>query len=98
MALPFFIFVLLGLNVCYGCTHQNISEIGKKRVTYYIDSETGDDLNDGLTEKSAWRSLEKAGQPELFPGDAIRFKRGSEFSGCLILNNSGTSENQIQDT
>ncbi len=93
--LSIFIFVLFGLNVCCACANQDESDIEKKPVSYYIDSETGDDLNNGLSEKSAWRSLEKARQTELFPSDAIRFKRGSEFTGCLILNNSGTSDNPI---
>jgi hypothetical protein len=91
---PIFIFILLGLNVCYGCAKTE-KDIKNEATTYYIDSQGGSDLNNGLTEINAWRSLEKVGQIELIPGDAIQFKRGSEFTGCLIIQNCGTSDNPI---
>jgi len=88
------VIVFLGLNVCGACSTSN-TNIERKKATYYIDSESGDDLNEGLSETAAWKSLEKVGETELFPGDVIRFKRGSDYTGCLTLKSSGTSDHPI---
>ncbi|MBR4654220.1 MAG: hypothetical protein IKO72_12750 [Kiritimatiellae bacterium] len=54
-------------------------------TVYYADSEHGDDSADGLSEKTAWRSLDKVNECEysLKPGDTVLFRRGSVWRGTL---------------
>jgi len=52
--------------------------------TFYVDSESGRDANDGRSEHRAWRSLERAGAAELKPGDTVRFKCGGVWRGSLV--------------
>lgn len=49
---------------------------------YYVSSE-GDDGADGLSESTAWRSLEKVSSADLSRGDAVLFRRGDVFRGCV---------------
>lgn len=35
------------------------SQTPKEGVNYYLDSENGDDANNGLSEETAWRSIDK---------------------------------------
>jgi hypothetical protein len=62
---------------------------------YYIDSVDGNDTNDGLTPSTAWKSHTKVNSLELHPGNTVRFKRGSQFSGPIVIDESGTSGNPI---
>jgi hypothetical protein len=64
-------------------------------VIYYVDSNNGDDQDDGLSDKSAWRSLDRLQQANFNPGDTIMFKRGSQFSGTLYVDYSGTPDKPI---
>jgi hypothetical protein len=63
--------------------------------TYFVDSTGGADASDGLSEETAWRSLSKLKAMEFIPGDTIRFKRGSRFSGALTITDSGSPERYI---
>ena len=51
--------------------------------TYYVDSENGQDSNDGLNVERAWRSLEQVNSAELRPGDTVRLKCGGLWRGSL---------------
>lgn len=64
-------------------------------ATYYIDSESGNDTNTGLSAETPWKSLLKANNTTLNPGDTICFKRGAEFEGTLFIRNSGNEKNYI---
>ena len=50
---------------------------------FFVDSENGQDGNDGLSEDHAWQSLERVNSAELKPGDTVRFKRGGHWRGSL---------------
>ncbi|NIK70567.1 S-layer homology domain-containing protein [Paenibacillus sp. BK720] len=50
-------------------------------TTYYVDSEGGNDSNDGLSEATAWKSLTKVSATTFQPGDSILLKAGSEWTG-----------------
>ncbi|MBK8516125.1 MAG: hypothetical protein IPL55_07500 [Saprospiraceae bacterium] len=89
------LFFLLNLNIFSACVDKTEEGIEKYPVTYYLDSNNGIDESDGLSEENAWKSLERVMQTKLIPGDEIRIKRGSEFNGTLIINDSGTSDNPI---
>jgi len=62
---------------------------------YYIDSKNGDDSNDGLSPVSAWKSLSKVEGSTFYPGDSLKFKRGSTFNTALHINDSGDSLDHI---
>ena len=54
-------------------------------ATYYVDSVAGADINTGLTQTAAWRTLEKVSSITFQPGDAILFKAGGSWTGTLSL-------------
>lgn len=58
--------------------------------TYYVDSDTGNDSNDGLTEATAWQTLEKVNSVTFGGGAKILLKSGSVWSGQLKPKGSGT--------
>lgn len=63
---------------------------------YYIDSESGNDSNNGHSPKSAWASLEKVNQTVFQAGDVILFKVGNSWNGQLEVQGSGNTENPIR--
>ena len=52
-------------------------------TTYYLDSEGGNDANDGVTPATAWQTLAKANDLKPQPGDKVLFKRGGVWRGTL---------------
>jgi len=64
--------------------------------TYYVDSSTGDDSNDGLSEKKPWKTLAKASEAKLSPGDRLLLKCGGTFTGQLQISARGTSSSPIE--
>jgi parallel beta-helix repeat protein len=64
-------------------------------TTYYF-SNTGNDLNDGLSADTCWQSIKKLNSISLQAGDQILFKCGDHFRGSLNINISGTPENPIR--
>lgn len=56
----------------------------KDSLTFYV-SPDGDDENDGLTEKTALRTLDRADEVPFKPGDRLRLKGGARFTGELTL-------------
>ncbi|URN94235.1 MAG: DNRLRE domain-containing protein [Candidatus Pristimantibacillus lignocellulolyticus] len=68
---------------------------GAATGVYYVDSEAGDDNNDGLSEQTAWKSLEKLNAIQWQPGSKILFKRGGIWNGQFRPKGSGTVEAPI---
>lgn len=64
-------------------------------TNYYMDSENGNDNNDGLSPETAWKSLDMIDQKEFQPGDKILFRQGTEYYGKFHPLGSGTKENPI---
>ena len=62
---------------------------------YYIDSNNGDDENDGTSPDSPWKTLSKVSSMTFQPGDNIYFKRGTMYSGCAVIKGDGTKNNPI---
>lgn len=56
---------------------------------YYIDSENGNDDNDGRTPEKAWKSLSHVNYDVFEPGTKILLKRGSVFNEQLVPASSG---------
>lgn len=58
-------------------------------TTYYVDSTSGNDENNGTSENAPWKSLEKVNSTVFQPGDQILFKTGSRYEGQLAPQGSG---------
>ncbi|MDF2922596.1 MAG: hypothetical protein K0R57_1510 [Paenibacillaceae bacterium] len=64
-------------------------------TTYYIDASLGDDNNPGISEGSAWASLDKVNGTTFLPGDRILFKAGESWAGTLYPKGSGSEGSPI---
>ena len=65
--------------------------INNSNATVYYISNSGDDLNNGISPVYPIRSIEKLNSIiyKLQPGDAVLFERGSVFYGQVLINTSG---------
>ncbi|MCA9170870.1 MAG: right-handed parallel beta-helix repeat-containing protein [Planctomycetales bacterium] len=61
----------------------------------FVSSRSGNDQAAGTSETTAWRSLARANQVTLAPGDRLLLERGSEFNGTLIVAAQGSSTQRI---
>lgn len=59
-------------------------------TVYYVNSENGDDLNDGKSEKNAWKTLGRLQFCTFAEGDKVLLKSGGVYEGTLTLNNIRT--------
>ncbi len=57
--------------------------------TYYIDSENGDDFNDGMSAEGAWKSLNRVNEQKFLPNDSILLRRDRFYRGTITLKWSG---------
>ncbi|MCU6736195.1 family 16 glycoside hydrolase [Diplocloster agilis] len=63
---------------------------------YYVDSVNGNDENDGLSEQTPWKTLDKVNNTTYEPGSKILFKSGSAWAGNLIVSSSGEKGKLIE--
>lgn len=62
-------------------------------ATYHFDSQNGSDAANGRTPQTAWKTLAKMSGLSLVAGDIVLLKRGSTFTGALVLDHVfGTKE------
>lgn len=85
--------LLISMFLLAGCTKtasvtQNISL--KDALVFYIDSQNGDDKNNGASADKAWKSLNKINGFLFIPGDSILFKCGGSWDGQLVPKGSGS--------
>lgn len=59
-------------------------------VDYFVSSTSGSDLNSGLTEGSAFSTLNRVNALTLQPGDRVLFRSGDTWQGMLWPKGSGT--------
>lgn len=71
---------------------SNTAIIGTK---YYVDCINGNDNNNGTSENSAWKSLTKASQASLLPGDGLLLKQGCVFTETLRITWQATEATPI---
>lgn len=86
---------LLSLCVVMMCCNFSIISLASTGTTYYVDAESGDDSNGGLSETDAWKTLEKVRNASFVAGDKILFKKGCTWTGLLTVNGSGQDGNPI---
>jgi len=76
--------------MCFVACQSDLDDLRTESpVTYYVDSGNGNDEHDGLMQGTPWKSLEKVEATDLRPGDTVRFKRGSVYTGELKIRRSG---------
>lgn len=67
--------------------------------TFYVDSISGSDSNDGTTELTAWRTTNKVNAAlvagTIQAGNSVLFKRSQIHYGFITITRSGTSDNPI---
>ncbi len=64
--------------------------------TYYVNSEIGNDSNNGTSKLKPWKSLWKVNQQVFKPGDKILFAADNSFIGVLKPKGSGKKGKPIQ--
>ena len=61
------------------------SEYPKDKKTFYVDSIDGNDENDGLSEKTAWRTIDKLNTNEVEKDSVVLFRRGGLWRGTVYV-------------
>jgi len=65
-------------------------------ITYYVDADDGNDLDDGLSTSTAWETLSKVNAKTFEPCDKVLFKADCQWSGQFVPKGSGTEYGYIQ--
>ncbi|MEE0200282.1 MAG: right-handed parallel beta-helix repeat-containing protein [Muricomes sp.] len=81
-------------NHVYAETGEEATQIVENTI-YYVDNINGNDANDGNTEESAWKTIDKVNNTIFQPGDKICFKANGTWEGMLHPQGSGNSEAPI---
>ncbi len=58
------------------------TDVSYTGTAYYVAA-NGNDENDGLSESTPWATLSRVNSAELNSGDAVFFRRGDTFYGCI---------------
>lgn len=74
------------------CLAESISD---GNTAYYIDADSGDDCNDGLSPETPWQSLDKINATTFTSGDQILLHDQSAWTGILSPKGSGSAGNHI---
>jgi hypothetical protein len=72
-----------------------LSPLMASATTYYIDSNSGNDGDTGTSDLAPWQSISRVQNIALYPGDVVRFKRGSSYNVPFFVNYSGIAGNYI---
>lgn len=84
--------ILLSGSAVLGVVHRAQAQAP---VAYYVDCSAGKDGNPGTSPALAWKSINKANNATLRPGDSLLFKRGCAWQGPLRVTWSGTANQPI---
>ncbi len=65
---------------------------------YYVSSATGNDANNGTSQSTPWKTIDKVNQAGFtyVPGDQILFQRGGTYRGQIIMAVSGNATSPIK--
>jgi hypothetical protein len=90
-----FVVVLVLLFLTPAGVSYGRSLLEMEGITYYVDCAYGNDGNNGTSTSTAWKSLNKANNADLNPGDKLLFKRGCTWYGTLTADWDGSSSAYI---
>lgn len=79
-----FVLLLLGYFIAVAAAGSQGSGI-----SYYVDSINGNDVKNGNSANSAWKTIDKVNSVQFKPGDKILLKSGSIWTGTLKPQGSG---------
>lgn len=65
-------------------------------ATYHLDGAAGDDAHSGQSPAQAWRSLDRVNTHVFQPGDQLLLKSGTQYSGQLAPQGSGSENRPIK--
>jgi uncharacterized delta-60 repeat protein len=65
---------------------------------YYLSNQGNDYNNDGLSDSTAWQTIDKVNNSSFQPGDTIHFRCGDTWQEQLNVPSSGTTGNPITFT
>jgi hypothetical protein len=71
------------------------TDTGWTQNTYYIDSQNGNDDNNGLSDTTAWKSHTMAESANLQPGDTVYFAKRAAWVGGIQIDASGSEGSPI---
>jgi len=92
----FLLVLILVLSISYACNKDAITSPPMNTSSvYYLDSNNGNDQNDGLSPETAWKSLDKLNEIKLRAGWQVLFKAGTVYNGRLKPQGSGVAEKPI---
>ena len=63
--------------------------------TFYVDARHGADTNNGMSIRTAWKTLRRVNHAHLVPGDHVLFRSGNVWRGSLIPDASGSAGHPI---
>ncbi|MEN8157296.1 MAG: right-handed parallel beta-helix repeat-containing protein [Bacteroidota bacterium] len=82
--------------IAMGACRTDKQKENREGVDYYINSNSGDDANKGLSPSHPLKTLERIQSAELGPGDRILLASGQRFRGSLVLKDvSGTVQHPV---
>lgn len=87
--------VISGSIVMLMMVLMNIRCTSDTQAKNYFVSTDGNDNNTGLSEKTAWKTIERVNRETYQPGDAILFKSGGVWNGQLHPQGNGVSDKPI---
>lgn len=90
-----FLSILLTFLLLCCIAPQSVNAESRTGTTYYVDSNSGSDNNDGTSKNSAWKTLNKVNEMTFSAGDVILFKSGEIFRGTLELKGQGVEDAPI---
>ncbi|MDP4208461.1 MAG: right-handed parallel beta-helix repeat-containing protein [Bacteroidota bacterium] len=64
-------------------------------LVYYVDSQRGNDLNNGHSPDKAWKTIAKVNGSTFKPGNKILFKTGTSYTGQFSLSGTGSKNYPI---
>lgn len=83
LILPAFFFLTGFIQITLASAHFIQYDGSVVDGSFYVDSQNGDDWNDGRSPETAWKTLEKINKVVFEPGSKILLKAGSIWTGQL---------------
>jgi len=82
-----FIFVIVLFLIAFVASAQ--------ATTFYVSAQHGADTNNGMSARTAWRTLSRVNRAHLAPGDHVLFRSGDVWHGALVPGASGSAGHPI---
>jgi hypothetical protein len=73
----------------------HLPHIMSNHAYYYVDSINGSDSNSGISPAEPWRTLAPVHATDFPLGSVVLFKRGSSWTGALVIDESGMEGDPI---